>query len=210
MSFQERRLRQRRRREHRWTGRARRAVAAAAALTAALVALGCGEAADPDSATPDYEPALAAAPAPLASIYADGDAVLDGGHATYDELLAKAKGFPVVVNNWASWCMPCRQEFPYFQRQSAEHLDEVLFLGVDSEDSKDAAETFLRDNPLPYPSVEAPSRRDFQEWIGRELVGYPNTVFYDADGELVYAKQGPYRDEDELAADIRRYALENG
>jgi cytochrome c biogenesis protein CcmG/thiol:disulfide interchange protein DsbE len=161
-------------------------------------------------ASPDYAAALEAAPPALAAIYADGDAVLGGGRSTYERILGQAKGHPVVVNNWASWCVPCREEFPYFQAQAAEHLDEIAFLGVDSEDIRDAAETFLRDHPLPYPSVEAPGKRDFQEWIGRELVGYPNTVFYDENGKIVYAKQGPYADEAELARDIRKYALENG
>ncbi len=201
MSFQERRR----------TGRAWRAtlVALGAALLAAVVP-GCGSGDETGGDAPDYESALESAPPRLAAFYADGDAVLAGGEATYERLLSEAEGYPVVVNNWASWCMPCRDEFPHFQSQAAEHLDEVAFLGVDSEDSTDAAETFLRDNPLPYPSVEAPNKRDFQDWIGRELVGYPNTVFYDADGELVYAKQGPYRDEAELAADIDKYALRTG
>lgn len=191
----------------------------AAALTAliaallTLTALGCGSGSDSGGDSPpppDYSAALESAPPRLQEFYADGDAVLSGGQPTYDRLLEQAEGFPVVVNNWASWCMPCREEFPYFQRQSAAHLGEVAFLGVDSEDSKAAAETFLRDNPLPYPSVEAPGKRDFQDWIGRELVGYPNTIFYDSEGELVYAKQGPYTDEAELQADIEKYALETG
>ena len=176
------------------------------ALLASIVLAACGSTEAASSPAPDYEAAIAKAPTKLAGLYADGDAVLSGGQATYDGKLADARGYPVVVNNWASWCLECRQEFPYFQSQAAQHLDQVAFLGVDSEDSTDAANTYLRDNPLPYPSVEAPGK-DFQAWTDTTLVGYPNTLFYDRDGKLVYTKQGVYASEDELAADIEKYAL---
>lgn len=191
--------------DHSLRPRARVALAAAAALAAGVLAA-CGSA-DTDSSAPDYEKAVAKAPPALADLYADGDAVIDGGEETYDAKIESVEGHPVVVNNWASWCVPCRDEFPYFQSQSAEHLDEVAFLGVDSEDSAEAAETFLSDHPLPYPSVEAPEKGDLGKWVGTTLVGYPNTLYYDRDGELVYTHQGPYTSEDDLAADIDKYAL---
>lgn len=179
-------------------------VVAAAAAAGALAACGSSDSTSP---APDYSAAIDKAPPPLAKLYANGDEVISGGEQAYDSTIAAVAGHPVVVNNWASWCMPCREEFPYFQRQAAEHLDEVAFLGVDSEDTESAAETFLKDNPLPYPSIEAPGKGDFGEWVDTSLVGYPNTLFYDRDGELVYTHQGPYSSEDDLAADIDRYAL---
>lgn len=187
------------------TNRGRTALIALAAA-AALAVAACGSS-DSTSPAPDYSAAIDQAPPPLAKLYANGDEVIDGGEHAYDAAIAGVAGHPVVVNNWASWCFPCRAEFPYFQRQAAEHLDEVAFLGVDSEDSKSAAETFLEDNPLPYPSIEAPGKGDFGQWVDTSLVGYPNTLFYDRDGELVYTHQGPYASEDDLAADIDKYAL---
>ena len=179
-------------------------VVAAAAAAGALAACGSSDSTSP---APDYSAAIDKAPPPLAKLYANGDEVISGGEQAYDSTIAAVAGHPVVVNNWASWCMPCREEFPYFQQQAAKHLDQVAFLGVDSEDSEDAAETFLKDNPLPYPSIEAPGKGDFGEWIDTSLVGYPNTIFYDRNGELVYTHQGPYTSEDDLAADIDKYAL---
>ena len=184
-----------------------KAAALLAALLAALTLPGCGSGDEGGGDAPDYRAALAKAPRPLAKLYADGDAVIGGGEKTYNRTLAGVRGYPVVVNNWASWCGPCREEFPYFQSQAAKRLDEVAFLGVDSEDTREAAETFLRDNPLPYPSVEAPERNDLQEWTGTELIGYPNTLFYDRRGELAHVRQGPYGSEAELAANIEKYAL---
>ena len=189
-----------------FTPKSRRFAVAAAVASAALALAACGSS-DSTSPAPDYEPALKQAPPALADLYANGDEVVGGGEDAYDAALEGVEGHPVVVNNWASWCGPCRDEFPMFQAQSAEHLDEVAFLGVDSEDSTEAAETYLRDNPLPYPSIEVPEKGDLGSWVGTTLVGYPNTLYYDSGGELVYTHQGPYTSEDDLAADIEKYAL---
>jgi len=157
----------------------------------------------PASAATDYERALADAPPALADLYSQGSALLPGGLEAYHEQLDELRGHPVVVNVWAAWCGPCREEFPYFQSQAAKRGEQVAFLGVDSQDSEDAARTFLEDFPVPYPSVSDPGR-DVERELG--VVGLPATAFYDAEGELVHLKQGPYTEEDELAADIRRYA----
>lgn len=167
-----------------------------------------GSANDPGNAVaaPSYDDALAAAPPKLAALYTNGGGVLPGGNTAFEEQLASLRGYPIVVNNWASWCVPCREEFPYLQAQAAKHLDQVAFLGVDSEDSAAAAMTFLDDYPIPYPSIADPDG-EFQGWVDTALVGIPNTLFFDRSGELVYVKQGPFADEAELAADIEKYAL---
>lgn len=184
-----------------------RALAFLALILAASILVACGSDDEPTTAdAPDYEAAIAKAPAELASLYANGSELIEGGQQAYDDTLASVSGYPAVVNTWASWCAPCREEFPYFQSQAAQHLDEVAFFGIDLEDAPAAYETFLRDNPVPYPSVADPDRQ-FGEWTDQAFVGQPNTLFYDRDGLLLYAKQGPYTSEDELAADIEKYAL---
>jgi cytochrome c biogenesis protein CcmG, thiol:disulfide interchange protein DsbE len=158
---------------------------------------------NPESKATDYERALADAPAPLAALYRNGDELIEGGGDEFHAQLDALRGYPVVVNAWASWCGPCRLEFPDFQAVSADRGDEVAFLGVDTDDSVDAANDFLAELPLPYPSISDPES-DVRDELG--LRGLPGTAFYDADGELVYLKQGPYLSEDELQADIDRYA----
>src|SRR5215207_1806792 len=57
---------------------------------------------------------------------------------------------PVVVNKWASWCGPCRYEFPFFESQARKRKGEVVFVGVNSEDNRADAEEFLAEHPVPY------------------------------------------------------------
>jgi cytochrome c biogenesis protein CcmG/thiol:disulfide interchange protein DsbE len=176
------------------------------ALLIALILAGCGASSGGDAGGhPDYEKALAGAPAPLAALYDQANRLLPGGRDAYEQRLAALQGYPAVVNVWASWCGPCRFEFPHFQRAAATYGKRVAFLGIDTQDSDDAAATFLREEPVPYPSYTDPDE-EIVESIGATL-GLPDTAFYDRAGKLVYLKQGPYDDAAELRADIERYAL---
>ena len=157
---------------------------------------------------PDYARALAGAPRPLTALYSESNRLLHGGVNAYERRIAALRGYPLVVNVWASWCGPCRFEFPLFQRLAAEYGKRVAFLGVNSQDSDDAARTFLGEAPVPYPSYTDPNK-GIAESLGAGL-GLPDTAFYDRRGKLVHLKQGPYDNRAELAADISRYALEGG
>ena len=182
-----------------------------AAALAAFLALpfgACGSGTpggDYGGSHPDYKKALADAPAPLAKLYSQGNRLLDGGTDAFDARLAALKGYPVVVNKWASWCGPCRAEFPFLQRLSARYGKRVAFIGVDSNDSDDAAKTFLGEFPVPYPSFTDPDQEIAQEL--KATLGFPSTVFYDRNGDVAYLKQGAYASEDDFSADIERYAL---
>ena len=181
---------------------------AAIALALVMVASsrcgsGSGEAADA-AKPPDYERALAGAPRPLGSLYDQANRLLPGGVDAFERRLTDLRGHPAVVNKWASWCGPCREEFPWLQRLSAKLGKRVAFLGVDSDDSGAAAKTFLEEFPVPYPSYADPGQ-DIARAI-KASVGFPGTAFYDRNGELVYVRQGQYPSEAALAADIRRYA----
>jgi len=173
----------------------------------ALAAGGCGSSTAEEEATrpPDYAKLLAGAPAPLAKLHAEENELLGGGIDAYEERVGALRGYPVVVNTWASWCDPCRQEFVDFQRAAAKFGKRVAFLGVNTEDGGDTAGAFLRDHPVPYPSYSDP-HSEITESLGARR-GLPNTAFYDASGELVFFKQGQYHEQSELEADIRRYAL---
>jgi cytochrome c biogenesis protein CcmG/thiol:disulfide interchange protein DsbE len=173
---------------------------------AGLIVAGCGaEGGDYGGEHPDYAKALAGAPAPLAALYKQANELLPGGAEAFDERIAALKGYPVVVNVWASWCGPCRFEFPTLQRLSAKYGKRVAFLGVDSQDSDDAARTFLEEAPVPYPSY-SDGGQGIVEALGAGP-GLPKTAFYDRAGRLCFLKQGPYTEHAELGRDIERFAL---
>jgi cytochrome c biogenesis protein CcmG/thiol:disulfide interchange protein DsbE len=146
---------------------------------------------------------LAGAPPALASLHDQSSQLLPGGPKAFRERLAALKGYPVVVNKWASWCNPCRTEFPIFQRQATVQGKKVAFLGVNAGDSTDPAKRFLRGDPVPYPSYLDPDE-DIAKAI-RAPANYPITVFFDKRGKLAYVHQGGYRSEADLVDDMKRY-----
>ncbi|MTD47506.1 redoxin domain-containing protein [Conexibacter sp. W3-3-2] len=137
-----------------------------------------------------------------------GDGIRGGGTTAFKAHLATLEGTPVVVNQWASWCTPCRQEFPYFRDQAKKRNGEVAFVGVNSMDSTDDAASFLRESPLPFPQFADPDADIARTFRGGRA--WPTTAYYDASGELVFTHQGAYRSEADLAADIQRYAIDGG
>ncbi len=109
----------------------------------------------------------------------------------------------MVVNKWASWCGPCRHEFPIFQRVSAERGRSIAFLGVNSGDAPKPARRFLDEYPVPYPAYVDPD-----EAIARDVgapANYPITVFLDERGRSAFTKQGGYPTVADLEADIDKY-----
>jgi thiol-disulfide isomerase/thioredoxin len=145
----------------------------------------------------------AGAPPPLASLHRQSSQLLPGGTKAFRARLASLKGYPVVVNKWASWCVPCRSEFPLFQGQAVKQGKQVAFIGVNAGDSTDPAHRFLTAEPLPYPSY-----LDHDEDIAKTIrapANYPITVFFDRRGKLAYVHQGAYRTQADLADDMRRY-----
>jgi cytochrome c biogenesis protein CcmG/thiol:disulfide interchange protein DsbE len=174
-------------------------------LVCAALLGGCGD--DPESAAPPAEEArgkLAGAPAPLAGLHRQANQLLGGGAQAFEDRLRALRGHPVVVNKWASWCPPCRDEFPYFQRLSVELGRKVAFIGVDSRDDTGPARAFLEDYPLSYPSYEDPDEAVAKVFGGH--LAFPATAFYDRSGRRVFVKQGGYESEARLREDIERYA----
>lgn len=145
---------------------------------------------------------LAGAPAPLARLHDRADELLEAGTAKQE--LAALKGYPVVVNKWASWCGPCRAEFPTFQAVSVELGKEVAFLGLNAGDGPGPAAAFLEKFPTSFPSISDP-KLEATEALGIGGSFWPTTVFYDAKGKQTFAHQGPYLDPAELKADIAKY-----
>jgi cytochrome c biogenesis protein CcmG/thiol:disulfide interchange protein DsbE len=108
--------------------------------------------------------------------------------ADYRHALGELRGTPVVVNFWASWCGPCREEAPLLAAANETYGDRVRFIGVDILDERGSARDFMREYGWTYPSVFDPSGA-IRDGLG--LLGQPVTLFYDASGELVDTWTGP-------------------
>jgi cytochrome c biogenesis protein CcmG/thiol:disulfide interchange protein DsbE len=183
-----------------------RLAVAAVATMAVLVLAACGSGGDNGSGdAPDYDSTLRGSPPKLAALHDQSDELLSGGQPAFEKRIRELRGYPIVVNKWASWCGPCRSEFPFFQSQSAKHGTKVAFLGVDANDGEDSAKQFLSELPVPYPSYVDPDQ-EIAKSIEAE-VAFPSTAFYDKTGKRVFVRSGTYASEDDLAADIKRYAL---
>jgi cytochrome c biogenesis protein CcmG, thiol:disulfide interchange protein DsbE len=149
---------------------------------------------------------LAGSPAPLAALHAQASQILAGGAAALHARLAALRGYPLVIDKWASWCVPCQGERGAFQRASTSLGRSVAFIGIDSGDSSLAdGRAFERAVPVGYPSYYDQSGQ-----LGALIADSsftPVTVYYDRAGHQ-YIHQGPYPSAAKLEADVRRYALD--
>jgi cytochrome c biogenesis protein CcmG/thiol:disulfide interchange protein DsbE len=97
--------------------------------------------------------------------------------------LAELRGRPVVLNFWASWCPPCREEAPRLEaRWRRARRQGVLFLGLDMQDLADDARDFIREFDLSYPHVRDPGEDVARDW---GVTGLPETSFIGARGRVV-------------------------
>jgi len=146
------------------------------AITLALVAvlfLGLGK--DPSV----IDSPLVGRPAPPFNLKA-----LDGG--TFD--IAKLRGKPVVVNFWATWCVPCYQEHPVLVENARIIGPDVQFLGVVFNDSEDKINAFLRQRGSAYPTLlDEQGKTAIEYGVG----GVPETFFIDRKGVIVAKFVGP-------------------
>jgi cytochrome c biogenesis protein CcmG/thiol:disulfide interchange protein DsbE len=102
--------------------------------------------------------------------------------------LEELRGTPVVLNFWASWCEPCREEAPLLQSAwERSGGDGVLVLGLDTQDARPDARAFVEEFALTYPNVREPGG-EVSRAFG--MTGLPETFFISADGQVVAHARG--------------------
>ena len=107
------------------------------------------------------------------------------GHAS----LADYRGKVVVLNMWASWCTPCREEVPLLQKtQDRIAPDGGTVLGIDTQDASADALQFLRDRDATFPSLRDRDRSYVHEF---GVTGYPETFLIDRRGRVAALRRFP-------------------
>ena len=177
-----------------------RAVLAGVVLAALLAACGTTPNAAGPRTTAPASPAGALQPCPAQPDRpAKGSKVLPSltfaclGGGRLD--LGKAPGMPTVVNLWASWCGPCREELPLMQQLAASGAGKVRVVGVVSKDGRPQAVSFAGAAGATFPSA-FDGQGDLMTKLG--LQGLPYTYFLNPDGGVVFTQVGPVTSEDQL------------
>jgi DsbE subfamily thiol:disulfide oxidoreductase len=186
-----------------------RSVSTPLLLAGSLVAVGLTVAACSTSASyPDRAAAPDTAPCPRGQ----GREVSDLPQLTLDCLtgpgaveMSHLHGKPEIINVWASWCAPCREEMPMLERAHDRLGGRVQFLGVDVKDSRSAALAFLARHGVGYAQV-FDGDGDFP--LRLRLQGVPNTLFVDASGTVVDRVIGRL-DDSSLAEGISRLGVDD-
>ena len=128
------------------------------------------------------------------------------GNTTYD--LAALRGQVVVINFWATWCIPCIEEMPAMARMwellSADGLE---LLGVNAGEKEARIESFLDtlETPIPFPLMIDKTAEVFKSW---NVVGLPMTFVVDKQGRLRYTANGARAMDSEHILDLLRNLLD--
>ena len=118
--------------------------------------------------------------------------------------LAALRGWPVVINFWASWCIPCKIEAPLLASSARAHAGKVVFVGIDVQDLSSDARSFLRAHDVNYVSLRDPSNSTYDAY---GLTGVPETYYLDREGRAVAHTPGQVTVQDlraEIAETMRR------
>ena len=100
------------------------------------------------------------------------------------------KGNPVVINFWASWCAPCREEMPFFEKIWKDYKDKgLVFIGIDVLDEENNARNFLNSLGISYLNLKD-SSGEVSNAYG--VVALPVTLFIDKEGRIVRKNYGPF------------------
>ena len=156
------------------------AVAAAIAVGAVALTVDLGSGSAESSGPIVVEQGLVGQPAPAFDLER-----LDGGRVR----LADFDGRPLIVNFWASWCGPCKDEFPIFRAARERHAaDGLEILGVIHDDGPEAARAFAESQDAEWPMLLDPDDAAYNAY---RVLALPTTFYVDRDGIVRAVSFGP-------------------
>lgn len=148
-----------------------------------MLAMSGGDGSDTDSQVVGGHP-LFGEPAPEIDLQ-----TLDGERVT----LSSLRGRPVLINFWATWCGPCREEFPLMVEAYARHADEGLeIVGISHDDTVEGAREFAADQGATWILLDDP---DDVAWNDYRGVGMPTSFFIDREGIVRAFSLGAFSEE---------------
>ena len=108
--------------------------------------------------------------------------------------LSDFAGKPIILNFWASWCVPCKKEMPDFNEKYLEYGDEIQFLMVDfaRDDKIEDAKEYVSDMGFEFPVYYD---IDGDAFLAYEITAFPTTIAFDADGNVVDRYRGTMSEE---------------
>jgi cytochrome c biogenesis protein CcmG, thiol:disulfide interchange protein DsbE len=200
----------------------------AAIALATLVLTGCGAGATPTGSAPSLAPPTEVAPRPESTATlgamkktariadcpkSDPDVAavpsglpdvvlpcLGGGR---EVRLAGLRGKPMMINVWAQWCGPCREEAPYLADVAATNKSKLMILGIDHADPQPAlAIEFAQLSSWAYPQLADP---DVVLRAALQITGPPQTFLVRPDGTIAYRHAGAFKSADEIRDLVRQH-----
>ncbi len=115
----------------------------------------------------------------------------------------------VLINLWASWCHPCKKEYPFLNEAYEKYRDRVAFIGmtIEPEDTWDILREMKEEYAMVY-SVARESGTGIRKYLG-DGWGTPTTIIVDRFGNMVYIQEGAFADSDQLSRLLDVFLAEN-
>ena len=146
---------------------------------------------------PKSDPTVAAVPSGLPDVELP---CLGGGR---EVRLAGLRGEPMMINVWAQWCSPCREEAPYIAEVAKRNKSDLMIVGIDHDDPQpELAIEFAQLSSWKYPQLSDP---DVVLRAALQISGPPQTFFVRPDGTIAYRHAGPFDSAEEIRDLARKH-----